>query len=113
MSALPPALVLVHTQPDPLSQMGLLLEMELGVTGGEEDGVDNSGVAKEDLYSKPEEIYDVYEALNPIAPKASVDDNLDHVQICVMDLSHGDEPLLKNEHCAGFYLESLFLASYK
>ena len=44
--------------------------MELGVTGGEEDGVDNSGVAKEDLYSKPEEIYEVYEALNPIAPKA-------------------------------------------
>ena len=51
------------------SQMGLLLEMELGVTGGEEDGVDNSGVKQEDLYSKPEEIYEVYTALTPIAPK--------------------------------------------
>ena len=49
--------------------MGLLLEMELGVTGGEEDGVDNSGVKQEDLYSKPEEIFEVYSALTPIAPK--------------------------------------------
>ena len=61
---------LAHTFVRTFVQLGLLLEMELGVTGGEEDGVDNSGVAKEDLYSKPEEIYEVYEALNPIAPKA-------------------------------------------
>nr|BAO19308.1 fructose-bisphosphate aldolase, class II [Chlamydomonas sp. W80] len=52
-----------------MKSMGILLEMELGITGGEEDGVDNSHVAKEDLYSKPEEILQVYEALEPIAPK--------------------------------------------
>lgn len=52
-----------------MHKMGLLLEMELGVTGGEEDGVDNSGVKQEDLYSKPEEIYEVYTALTPVAPK--------------------------------------------
>mmetsp|Transcript_33383 Transcript_33383/g.99422 ORF Transcript_33383/g.99422 Transcript_33383/m.99422 type:complete len:220 (-) Transcript_33383:122-781(-) len=52
-----------------MKAMGILLEMELGITGGEEDGVDNSHVAKEDLYSKPEEIMQVYEALEPIAPK--------------------------------------------
>ena len=42
-----------------MTKLGMLLEMELGVTGGEEDGVDNSHVKKEDLYSKPEEIYEV------------------------------------------------------
>lgn len=52
-----------------MKPMGLMLEMELGVTGGEEDGVDNTHVKKEDLYSKPEEIYEVYEALTPLAPK--------------------------------------------
>ncbi|GAX78092.1 hypothetical protein CEUSTIGMA_g5534.t1 [Chlamydomonas eustigma] len=52
-----------------MNKMGLMLEMELGVTGGEEDGVDNSGVAAEELYSKPEEICEVWEALTPIAPK--------------------------------------------
>lgn len=51
-----------------MSKIGMLLEMELGITGGEEDGVDNTDVAKEDLYSKPEEIYQVYEELHPISP---------------------------------------------
>ncbi|KAG1667990.1 hypothetical protein FOA52_000634 [Chlamydomonas sp. UWO 241] len=52
-----------------MKSMGILLEMELGITGGEEDGVDNSNANKEDLYSKPEEILQVYEALEPLAPK--------------------------------------------
>lgn len=50
-----------------MAKIGLLLEMELGITGGEEDGVDNTDVALEDLYSKPEEIYQVYEELMPIS----------------------------------------------
>jgi len=50
-----------------MSKIGVLLEMELGITGGEEDGVDNTDVKKEDLYSKPEEIYQVYQALTPIS----------------------------------------------
>lgn len=50
-----------------MSKIGLLLEMELGITGGEEDGVDNTDVPLEDLYSKPEEIYQTYEALQPIS----------------------------------------------
>jgi len=40
-----------------MDRMGMILEMELGITGGEEDGVDNSDVDKDELYSKPEEIY--------------------------------------------------------
>ncbi|CAE8590092.1 unnamed protein product [Polarella glacialis] len=42
------------------------LEMELGITGGEEDGVNNEDVRPEDLYSKPQEIYEVYAALNKV-----------------------------------------------
>jgi len=55
-----------------MEKIGLLLEMELGITGGEEDGVDNSDVPLEDLYSKPEEIHQVYEALTPISDKFTV-----------------------------------------
>jgi len=51
-----------------MCKIGLLLEMELGITGGEEDGVDNSDVAQEDLYSKPEEIYQTYEELSTVSP---------------------------------------------
>ena len=55
-----------------MSKMGMVLEMELGVTGGEEDGVNNEDVAKEDLYSKPEEIWEVYERLSKISDKFTI-----------------------------------------
>jgi fructose-bisphosphate aldolase class II len=51
-----------------MAKIDCFLEMEIGITGGEEDGVDNSDANPEDLYSKPEEVYDVYKALEPIAP---------------------------------------------
>jgi fructose-bisphosphate aldolase class II len=51
-----------------MEPLKLILEMEIGITGGVEDGVDNSGVAKDKLYSSPEDVYKVYEALNPISP---------------------------------------------
>merc|ERR1719231_247587 len=47
-----------------MSKVNLLLEMELGVTGGEEDGVDNSDVDLSKLYTQPEEVYEVYKALS-------------------------------------------------
>jgi len=49
-----------------MAKMNVGLEMELGITGGEEDGVNNEDVNPEDLYSKPEEIYQVYEALSKV-----------------------------------------------
>lgn len=49
-----------------MGKIGILLEMELGITGGEEDGVDNSDVPLEDLYSKPEEIYQTYDELSKV-----------------------------------------------
>merc|ERR1711939_49418 len=51
-----------------MSKINCFLEVEIGITGGEEDGVDNTDVAQEDLYSKPEEIHQVYTELNSVAP---------------------------------------------
>ncbi len=50
-----------------MSKVGMLLEMELGITGGEEDGVNNEDVDIEDLYSKPEEIFQVYDELSKVS----------------------------------------------
>jgi len=49
-----------------MSKINCLLEMELGVTGGEEDGVDNSDVDSSKLYTQPEEVYEVYKALSAV-----------------------------------------------
>merc|ERR1719453_2912937 len=49
-----------------MAKMDMLLEMELGITGGEEDGVNNEDVSPEDLYTKPEEVWQVYEALSKV-----------------------------------------------
>ncbi len=39
-----------------MAKVNLWLEMEIGITGGEEDGVDNTGVKAEELYTKPEQV---------------------------------------------------------
>ncbi|CAE7229373.1 fba [Symbiodinium natans] len=49
-----------------MAKVDLLLEMELGVTGGEEDGVDNSDVDSSRLYTQPEEVWQVYETLSAV-----------------------------------------------
>ena len=52
-----------------MAKVGITLEVEIGITGGEEDGVDNTGVDNSLLYTQPEEVAYVYEQLK------SVDDN--------------------------------------
>lgn len=49
-----------------MAKMDLLLEMELGVTGGEEDGVDNTEVDNSLLYTQPEEVWAVYKELSTV-----------------------------------------------
>lgn len=49
-----------------MSKIGMTLEVELGITGGEEDGVDNSGVDNSLLYTQPEEVAYVYEQLSSV-----------------------------------------------
>merc|ERR1719163_2419844 len=52
--------------------MNLILEMEIGITGGVEDGVDNSGVSKDKLYSTNEDVYMVHTTLAPISEKFTI-----------------------------------------
>ncbi|OBT69469.1 fructose-bisphosphate aldolase 1 [Pseudogymnoascus sp. 23342-1-I1] len=48
------------------------LEMEIGITGGEEDGVNNEDVDNNSLYTQPEDILAIYKALSPISPFFSI-----------------------------------------
>jgi fructose-bisphosphate aldolase class II len=49
-----------------MAPMKMTLEIELGVTGGEEDGVDNAGVDNAKLYTQPADVLEAYDALKPI-----------------------------------------------
>ncbi len=55
-----------------MSKIGMTLEIELGITGGEEDGVDNSGVDSALLYTQPEEVSEAYERLSKISDKFTI-----------------------------------------
>jgi fructose-bisphosphate aldolase class II len=55
-----------------MSQMGMTLEIELGITGGEEDGVDNSDVDVSKLYTQPEEVAYAYEELSKVSPRFTI-----------------------------------------
>ncbi|QYS89802.1 class II fructose-bisphosphate aldolase [Flavobacterium davisii] len=55
-----------------MSKMGMTLEIELGITGGEEDGVDNSHVDSSKLYTQPEEVAYAYEELMKISSRFTI-----------------------------------------
>ena len=55
-----------------MSKMGMTLEIEIGITGGEEDGVDNSGVDESRLYTQPQDVLYVYDQLSPVSPRFTV-----------------------------------------
>lgn len=55
-----------------MDRMGMTLEIELGVTGGEEDGVDNTGVDSSKLYTQPEEVAYAYEELKKVSERFTV-----------------------------------------
>jgi len=55
-----------------LAKMHIWLEMEIGITGGEEDGVNNEHVDPEKLYTSPEQVWAVYERLSKIGPMFSI-----------------------------------------
>ena len=55
-----------------MEKMGMTLEIELGVTGGEEDGVDNTDIDLSKLYTQPEEVAYAYEELSKISPRFTV-----------------------------------------
>jgi fructose-bisphosphate aldolase class II len=55
-----------------MAKMDMTLEIELGVTGGEEDGVDNTDVDQSKLYTQPEEVAYAYEELSKISHRFTV-----------------------------------------
>jgi fructose-bisphosphate aldolase class II len=55
-----------------MSKMGMTLEIELGITGGEEDGVDHSDVDSSRLYTQPEEVAYAYEELSKVSDRFTV-----------------------------------------
>ena len=55
-----------------MSKIGMTLEIELGITGGEEDGVDNSDVDSSKLYTQPEEVSYAYEELMKISNRFTI-----------------------------------------
>ncbi|MCB0612014.1 MAG: class II fructose-bisphosphate aldolase [Phaeodactylibacter sp.] len=55
-----------------MDKIGMTLEIELGVTGGEEDGVDNTDVYSSRLYTQPEEVSYAYEALSKVSKRFTI-----------------------------------------
>ncbi len=55
-----------------MSKMGMTLEIELGVTGGEEDGVDNTSIDNALLYTQPEDVAYAYEELGKISNQFTI-----------------------------------------
>ena len=55
-----------------MSKIGMTLEIELGVTGGEEDGVDNTDIDSSKLYTQPEEVDYAYEQLGKVSDKFTI-----------------------------------------
>jgi fructose-bisphosphate aldolase, class II len=55
-----------------MSMMDMTLELELGVTGGEEDGVDNTGIDSSRLYTQPQEVAYAYDELIKVSPRFTV-----------------------------------------
>lgn len=55
-----------------MKPMGMTLEIELGITGGEEDGVDNTDVDDSKLYTQPEEVAYAYEELSKVSDQFTI-----------------------------------------
>lgn len=55
-----------------MAKIDMTLEIELGITGGEEDGVDNTGIDSARLYTQPEDVAFAYEELSKISPNFTI-----------------------------------------
>jgi len=55
-----------------MTKIGMTIEIELGVTGGEEDGVDNTDIDSSRLYTQPEEVAAAYEALSAVSDRFTI-----------------------------------------
>jgi fructose-bisphosphate aldolase class II len=55
-----------------MSKINMTLEIELGITGGEEDGVDNTGIDSSKLYTQPEDVAYAYEVLSKVSKRFTI-----------------------------------------
>ena len=55
-----------------INALGMAIEIELGVTGGEEDGVDNSDIDNDKLYTQPDHVWQTYQSLSKVGTRFSV-----------------------------------------
>ena len=55
-----------------MDELGMTIEIELGVTGGEEDGVDNTDIDSSKLYTQPEEVFFAYQELSKISENFTI-----------------------------------------
>ncbi len=55
-----------------MNKMGMTLEIELGITGGEEDGVDNTNIDSSKLYTQPEEVAQAFEVLSEVSSNFTI-----------------------------------------
>ena len=55
-----------------MAKMGMTLEIELGVTGGEEDGIDNTGIDSKKLYTQPEHVEYAFSELSKVSPNFTI-----------------------------------------
>ena len=66
-----------------MSRLGMTLEIEVGITGGEEDGVDHSNMDSARLYTQPAEVAYAYEELKKVSPRLSIAAMLGNVPRCL------------------------------
>lgn len=55
-----------------MSRIGVTTEVEIGITGGEEDGVDNTGVDNAKLYTQPEDVWYAYQQLSDVSDRFTI-----------------------------------------
>ncbi len=65
-------LAICKTYFERMNKIGMTIEIELGITGGEEDGVDNSDVDNALLYTQPEEVNQAFEVLSQVGPNFTI-----------------------------------------
>ncbi|MCF6309952.1 MAG: class II fructose-bisphosphate aldolase, partial [Sulfurimonas sp.] len=65
-----------------MSKIGMSIEIELGCTGGEEEGIDNSNIDNSLLYTQPEDVAYAYEELSQVSPHFTVETSVGNVNGC-------------------------------
>ena len=92
-----------------MSKIGMTLEIELGVTGGEEDGVDNTGIDSKRLYSQPEHVAYAYEQLMNISERFTIAASFGNVHGVYKPGNVKLEPVIL--HNSQVYIEKKFKTS--